>query len=537
MQSVSVIIRCYNEEKHLGRLLSGIRDQSVDNIEIIVVDSGSSDASPSIAEHYGARVLHIPMAEFSFGRSLNLGCQIAHGDILVAVSAHCYPVYGDWLEHLVAPFSDPKVAMAYGMQRGNGSNHFSEHRIFHQWFGDESNFIQSTPFANNANSAFRRDVWKQVPFNETLTGLEDLDFAQRLMRKGHRIAYVAEATVIHVHEETWAQIYNRYRREAMAMRRILPHERFGLLDFLRLFTSSIALDLRQAARTDCLLRELGGIIRFRWCQYFGTYRGYHQRNEADEALRQTFYYPNRLRGSRSAIQKQDGRRLIDYTKVSEPAVAATTITLIDISTSLDAPIPVWPGDPSPQIEQLMSLESGDHATVSTLHLCVHTGTHIDAPSHFISKGDTVGDITLDRMIGSVYVAAFKGTCIDVADLVAAAIPDHCKRLLLRTSNSALWGQGGGFKEDFVALTPAAAQWLVDHGIGLVGIDYLSIERYQEPGNRTHQILLGAGVVVIEGLDLSQAAPGEYELICLPMRLDRAEGAPARVVLRRKEQHG
>lgn len=533
MPSVSVIIRCYNEEKHLGRLLTGVRDQSLDDVEIIVVDSGSTDASPAIAERYGARLLHIPKAEFSFGRSLNLGCQAARGDVLVAISAHCYPVYEDWLERLVEPFADPKVAMAYGMQRGNGANRFSEHSIFRQWFGEQSDFAQATPFANNANSAFRREVWEQIPFNETLTGLEDLDFAQRIMGKGHRIAYVAEAPVIHVHEESWPQVYNRYRREAIAMRRILPHERFDLFDFLRLLASSVVHDLGEARRSGCLLREWAGILRFRWCQYFGTYRGYRQRNESDEALRQTFYYPAGIRRASADLAQQAGRHPIDYAETHDHLPQTEQVEgLIDISTPLDQPIPVWPGDPRPEVRRLMTLEAGDDATVSALSMCVHTGTHIDAPAHFVRDGAAVGELGLERLVGPAHVAAFEGACVDAADLAAAAIPTNCKRLLLRTPNSALWGQGDAFKEDFVALTPEAAQWLVDRGIDLVGIDYLSIERYGEPDNRTHQILLGAGVVVIEGLNLSRATPGDYELICLPLRLDDAEGAPARAVLRR-----
>jgi len=536
MPSISVIIRCYNEEKHLGRLLTGIRDQSYEDIEIIVVDSGSTDASQSIAEHYGAKVLHIPKSKFSFGRSLNLGCKASSGDILVAISAHCYPVYQNWLENLVKPFSNPKVAMSYGMQRGNNTNRFSEHSIFKQWFGEESNFSQPTPFTNNANSAFRRDVWNDNPFNETLTGLEDLDFAQRVMRNGYQIAYVAEAPVIHVHEESWKQIYNRYRREAIAMRSILPLEQFGIFDFLRLFTHSILLDLGEARRSKRLLREWSGIVLFRWCQYYGTYSGYRQRNETNEVLRQTFYYPSNNLHSTNTIESQADSQRIDYADAHDQRLQADTGELIDISTPLDKPIPVWPGDPSPRIERLQSLEEGDPATVSALNLCVHTGTHIDAPSHFLLAGKKVGDIPLHHLIGPVTVSDFSGSFIDADDLAEATIPKNCRRLLLRTSNSSLWQLGETFAKDFVALTPDAAYWLVEHGIEVIGIDYLSIERYQEPDNRTHQILLDAGIVIIEGLNLSQASAGNYELICLPLRLDEAEGAPARAILKKTKKH-
>jgi kynurenine formamidase/glycosyltransferase involved in cell wall biosynthesis len=533
---LSVVIRCYNEEKHLGRLLAGLRGQDLADVEVILVDSGSSDASPAIAASYGARVLQIPKREFSFGRSLNLGCAAATGDIVVAVSAHCYPIYPDWLQRLTRPLADPKVAMAYGMQRGNHLNRFSEHRIFRQWFGERSDFAQATPFANNANSAFRRSVWEAIPFDETLTGLEDLDWAHRIMRQGHRIAYVAEAPVVHVHEETWPQIYNRYRREAIAMRRILPHERFGALDFLRLFGSSVLYDAGDAWRQGRFAREALGILRFRWCQYLGTYRGYRQRDGIDEGLRQTFYYPAGLTPGPAELRPDPARRPIPYTGPPRDGESGVVPGIIDVSTPVDRPIPVWPGDPRPEIRKLMSLEAGDEAAVSTLAMCVHTGTHIDAPAHFIPAGASMGEIGLDRFIGPVWVAEFDASRIGVEALEAARIPRDCSRLLLRTRNSALWREGNAFRPDFVALTPEGAQWVVDRGIRLVGIDYLSIERYQEPNHRTHQILLEAGVVVVEGLDLSRAAPGDYELLCLPLRLDGAEGAPARVVLRKGVPH-
>jgi arylformamidase len=138
---------------------------------------------------------------------------------------------------------------------------------------------------------------------------------------------------------------------------------------------------------------------------------------------------------------------------------------------------------------------------------------------------------LERLLGPAWVVAFTAPAIDAKVLEAAQIPMDCTRLLLRTSNSACWGTAATFNPDYVALTPDGAQWLVDRNIALVGIDYLSIERYQEPGQRTHRILLEAGVVIVEGLNLSQTPPGRYELLCLPLRLDDAEGAPARVVLR------
>jgi kynurenine formamidase/glycosyltransferase involved in cell wall biosynthesis len=530
----SIIIRAYNEEEHLGRLFTGIEAQSLPPKEIILVDSGSTDKTRMIAEHFGARILTIPKQEFSFGRSLNLGCAAAQGDLIVCISAHCYPLYENWLERLVVPFADPKVAMAYGMQRGDARTRFSEHRIFQQWYPTVSQASQNTPFANNANSAFRRSVWETMPFDETLTGLEDLDWAQRLMRHGHRIAYVAEAPVAHVHEEGWRQVENRYRREAMAMRRIRPHSHFHWLDLARLLPSTVLFDLQAAHREQRLWREWTDIVRFRWHQYWGTYRGYRDRDTIDEELRRTFYYPSESHRQPAAAEtgpRHEGTPIAYQNSPSQHPPPSRPARLIDLSVPLDRPLPVWPGDPSPQVRALASLEAGDTARVSALEMCVHTGTHIDAPAHFLPEGGTLSSIPLERLLGPAWVVAFTAPAIDAKVLEAAQIPMDCTRLLLRTSNSACWGTAATFNPDYVALTPDGAQWLVDRNIALVGIDYLSIERYQEPGQRTHRILLEAGVVIVEGLNLSQTPPGRYELLCLPLRLDDAEGAPARVVLR------
>ena len=141
--------------------------------EIIVVDSGSTDATVSIASRYPTKILPMAPEEFSFGRSLNLGCREATAPLIVAASAHVYPVYEDWLDRLLAPFSDPHVALAYGKQRGGASTKYSEHRVFRKWFPDEPLRGQDHPFCNNANAALRRSVWDDLPYDETLTGLEE----------------------------------------------------------------------------------------------------------------------------------------------------------------------------------------------------------------------------------------------------------------------------------------------------------------------------------------------------------------------------
>ncbi|MBA3540235.1 MAG: cyclase family protein [Deltaproteobacteria bacterium] len=206
--------------------------------------------------------------------------------------------------------------------------------------------------------------------------------------------------------------------------------------------------------------------------------------------------------------------------------------VIDISIRLEEGMPVWPGSAGFHLERYKSMASGAAGNTSRLACDVHVGTHVDAPIHFIADGTDVADMRLEDLIGPCVVAELSGVDrITAADLDGLAIPPTTRRLLLRTRNSALWAAGvREFRTDFVALTRDAASWVVDHGIRLIGVDYLSVQRYHDDC-ATHRILLGAGVAVLEGLDLSAAVPGSYELICLPLRLVGADGAPARAVLR------
>ncbi len=287
----SIVIRAYNEARHIGRLLDGIRQQSISDPEIILVDSGSTDDTVAIAKRHPVQVVHIRPEDFTFGRSLNLGISHSQGEQVVIASAHIYPVYPDWLEHLLAPFANPKVALSYGKQRGDGTTKFSETQIFARWFPDQSDPDQQHPFCNNANAAIRRSVWQVRQYDESLSGLEDLDWARWAQGQGHSIAYAAEAEVTHVHQEEPGDVYNRYRREAMAFKRIFPQEQFRFLDFVSLVSSNIASDLSSAVRQHLLRRSLGSIFWFRFMQFWGTYQGYRQSGELTWQLRQTFYYP------------------------------------------------------------------------------------------------------------------------------------------------------------------------------------------------------------------------------------------------------
>ena len=286
----SIVIRAYNEEKHIGRLLEGIQHQTARDVEVILVDSGSSDSTVSIAESFGAKTVHIPPQEFTFGRSLNLGIRAALSEFIVIASAHVYPVYPDWLASLLHPFEDDGVALTYGKQRAPESAKFSEQQIFHQWYPDVSKPRQETAFCNNANTALRRSLWQQNSYDETLTGLEDLAWAKWVKEQGYIIAYVAEAEIIHVHNETPRGVFNRYRREAMAFKRIYPESHFSVYDFLRLTTMNILSDLSHAAREGVLWKTIASIFWFRFMQFHGTRMGYRQSGLLTPQLRETFYY-------------------------------------------------------------------------------------------------------------------------------------------------------------------------------------------------------------------------------------------------------
>ena len=293
--SISIVIRCFNEERMIGRLLSGIAAQTVQPDQIVIVDSGSTDRTLDIARRYPVDVHTIDPAEFSFGRSLNRGIAAAKGDVVVMASAHVYPVYDTWLDHLTKPFEDPGVALSYGRQVGGPTTPYSESQILATWFPPASSPRQSNPFANNANAAIRRSEWEEMPYDEELTGLEDLDWAAKALDRGMGIAYVAEAPVVHLHDERFAGTRNRYRREAIAHRRIFNDPRMGRLEAARLLLANVASDYWHAARDGKLLPNLLSIPRFRTAQFVGTYEGFSQRGEVPTELRRRFYYPRGIR--------------------------------------------------------------------------------------------------------------------------------------------------------------------------------------------------------------------------------------------------
>ncbi|MGI8553045.1 MAG: cyclase family protein [Dehalococcoidia bacterium] len=204
--------------------------------------------------------------------------------------------------------------------------------------------------------------------------------------------------------------------------------------------------------------------------------------------------------------------------------------IYDISVAIHADMHVYPGDPDPIVESWASLANGATAEMSRLSIGTHTGTHIDAPGHFLPAGPRVDQIDLSALIGPAQVvdlSRLEGKAIEPQNL-GSSMPAGVERLLLKTRNSDLW-RGAAAQQEFAALTPEAAEWFVRRRIRLLGIDYLSIAPFLDPGP-VHRILLAGGVVILEGLDLSSVPAGSYTLLCLPLRLSVADGAPARAVL-------
>lgn len=209
--------------------------------------------------------------------------------------------------------------------------------------------------------------------------------------------------------------------------------------------------------------------------------------------------------------------------------------IFDISLSLSPDLPIWPGDDPFELEQVESIEEGANANVSRLSTGVHIGTHVDAPHHFLNNGRTVESLPLNVLTGPCYVIQLPDgvEAITAEALEGMSLPSEPARILFGTSNSRFWSRGEtAFQEDFVAVTEDGAEWLVKQGIHLVGVDYLSVAPYSD-SIPTHKILLQAGIIIVEGLDLSAVPRGFYELYCLPLKLIGAEGAPARAVLIQK----
>jgi arylformamidase len=208
------------------------------------------------------------------------------------------------------------------------------------------------------------------------------------------------------------------------------------------------------------------------------------------------------------------------------------MTLYDITLTINPDMPVWPGDPAVILERVKKIEEGSNANVSRLDLGVHTGTHVDAPRHFIMGAKGIDELALNVLVGPAQVVELAQNIAEINEkvILQAGILPETRRILFKTRNSLYWAQQENiFQTDFVGINLEGARALVQMGIQLVGIDYLSVAPFKR-SRPTHEVLLSAGIVVAEGLDLSKIKAGMYQLYCLPMKLGGSDGAPARAIL-------
>lgn len=289
----SIVIRTYNEACYLPEVLLAVSEQTVpaSEREVILVDSGSKDRTLEIAEHHGCRIVHIKQSDFSFGRSLNVGCEVARGRNLVFISGHCVPTSPDWLARLVAPIEAGEAGITYGRQEGGPETKFSEHMLFAKYFPEADLPPPSEFFCNNANAAVRKDLWERHRFDETLTGLEDMHFARRVVAEGGKVRYVPGSSVYHYHHETWRKVKIRYEREAIALQKIMPEVHVHASDAARYFVAGVFGDWARALGQKRFLRFASEIISFRFCQFYGTWRGNHIHRQLSRKSKEKYFYP------------------------------------------------------------------------------------------------------------------------------------------------------------------------------------------------------------------------------------------------------
>lgn len=290
---ISLIIRTYNEQTFLEELLTKSLDQEIEEeVEVVIVDSGSTDNTLEIANKFPTNIVHIKKEDFSFGRSLNLGIEAAKGDIVVMISGHCIPYDKQWLKNLVAPIRNGKSQYTYGRQIGGPKTKYSENKLFDKYYGAKDRIPQNDFFCNNANSALSKSAWEEHSFDEDLTGLEDMDLAKKLFSKSKRsIGYCSQATVIHHHDETWSQVKTRYEREALALQSIMPEVHLTPFNIAVYFIAGVFYDTIESLKEGRFFSCFFEIIKFRFMQYLGAYLGNRQHRKLSNEQKYKYFYP------------------------------------------------------------------------------------------------------------------------------------------------------------------------------------------------------------------------------------------------------
>ena len=393
----SVIIRTFNEAKCLPALLERLRDQSYRDFEIVVVDSGSLDRTRDIAASHTDKLLRIDSHDFTFGYSLNVGISAASGKYSALVSAHTLPLRESWLGTLIEPLRRESTAMSFGKQVGGATSKFSELQDLRRTFGPRRRVLHPPHFfAHNANSAIRNDLWQQHPFDETLAGLEDVEWAKYWMLQGYEVVYEPEAALHHIHEEHWRQIRRRYYREAVAARSIgIKGRHYVLIEPAR----EAALALRDFGRVlgpsreqnpvpGTRLQKSREVVLYRVNKALGTVRGLLDGNMMqDTAARESFFFNQTCQAvvvqapGRASVQEipipeiKPGEVLIGtaYCGVSGTDLEVFEGSLIPHHNSLSR-YPIVPGhelsgrvlDFGPNVN---GLQEGDGVVVESIQVC------------------------------------------------------------------------------------------------------------------------------------------------------------------------
>jgi rhamnosyltransferase len=290
ISSASLIVRTFNEGRYLDDVLSAARKCGPMLLEVIVVDSGSTDGTLAIAESHSAKIVTIEKKDFSFGRSLNKGCSVSRGEVVVFLSGHCILCASDWLTHLLAPFNDPQVAVSYGRQIGGAESKFSEKRVFYKYYPPKQ-ASQGPTFCNNANAAVRKSIWNRFKYNEDLTGLEDMEMGRKVTEAGFRIAYSPEAVVTHLHHESWPQVRRRYEREAIALRHIHPDIHLSTTGAVSCFLAACFYDIREAIKLGKSPLPTREVILYRFQQFYGGWLGSRTHRELSSKEKTVYFFP------------------------------------------------------------------------------------------------------------------------------------------------------------------------------------------------------------------------------------------------------
>lgn len=274
MPETSIVIRTFNEERHLPALLDGLSQQIYRDFEVVVVDSGSFDHTREIARRRADRLVCIESDDFTFGHSLNVGVRNSVGRYIGIVSAHVLPADPHWLEQLLSPLDAAGTAMVYGRQAGRSDSKLSESLDFERTFGALPKVLKPPDFfANNANSAVRRDLWEAHPFDESLPGLEDVEWAKYWMERGYDVVYAPEGCIYHIHAETWPQVRRRYYREGQAAKWIGIRGRRHIPGEVLQETRYLCSDLAEALRRRRLREKMAEVVRFRYEKLRGRVGG------------------------------------------------------------------------------------------------------------------------------------------------------------------------------------------------------------------------------------------------------------------------